>query len=574
MKDGPLPTASRVVGNNNTTEYHPSDTDVATDGRRQPPATDKIGKYELVRQLGQGAFGAVYLARHPELDRLVAIKHLRRHAELSSKEEANFIAEARNAVAVKQPRVVEVYDAGRCDVYGVYIVMEYVEGQTLAQRLQQGTLSVPETVRICLQIAEALAQTHRPGYVHRDLKPANVLLDANGNAKVCDFGLAISETDRRDRRQDFSGTRVYMSPEQLRGHCHLLDGRSDLWSLAVIMYECLTGKRPFRGDSMAEVLEDIETRDPAPMSQSVDVPEELQSLFRRCTRLDPSQRLDSAAEFIKALKQVGQPMPSPVPPGLAPAGTPVRRGLPLGAAALALLVIGLLSWMGWLTLRGLSVAHTEGAVNPLPTASAVPRDPFGTVDLFAKPPRPVVFSHFQKECHYGYMPEARKLRVCAYDWSLFSCGDHAGDMQLDTCVEHGKSPSTTGLFWGLHKVVAADDSIETSCLALVLRPADIALGFRNEARLYSLQIKIHPVIGPMITTHNRCGVPMEVDWNRPVSLRVRIEGGRPTDVSVQGKELERLDKSETIAWEDYAGGECGVSFQQYEATFTRLFQQF
>src|SRR5262249_2043637 len=153
------------------------------------------------------------------------------------------------AARLKHPHVITVYDVGCCSETGVFIAMEYVEGETLAQRLSRGRPGILETLRWCAQIAAAIHEGHKLKLVHRDLKPSNILLDRAGNVKVCDFGLALHEDAQHDRRGEVSGTHPYMSPEQVHGNSHLLDGRTDIWSMGVILYECLAGSRPFRGET-------------------------------------------------------------------------------------------------------------------------------------------------------------------------------------------------------------------------------------------------------------------------------------------------------------------------------------
>jgi serine/threonine protein kinase len=264
----------------------------------------EVSRFQLRKRIGHGGFGSVFLAFDPTLARDVALKLPRDASSWTDEKVQRFLEEARIAARMKHPHVVTIYDAGRCDPNGVFIAMEYVEGNTLAERLARGKLSIPETMRICSQVADAIHKGHNLGLVHRDLKPANILIDAAGNAKVCDFGLALHEDSQADRRGELGGTLPYMSPEQLRGESHLLDGRSDVWSLGVILYECLAGRRPFRGNSNEEVRDQIMTRDPKPIRQLDDsIPAALDDLCRKCLMRDISDRMPTAHDFRKALTE-------------------------------------------------------------------------------------------------------------------------------------------------------------------------------------------------------------------------------------------------------------------------------
>jgi serine/threonine protein kinase len=292
----------------------------ADDTRRLPPP-EMIGRYKVVRRLGGGGFGHVYLARDPDLDREVAVKIARRPAEWSEEERQSFQSEARKAAKLKHPHVVSVYDVGISEQHGPYIVMEYVAGGTLAQRLAGGALSVEETCRLMSQVADALRAAHKQHLYHRDLKPSNILIGGDGNAKVADFGLAIADSEQLARKGEIAGTAAYMSPEQINGQVHLLDGRTDIWSLGVVIYECLAGHKPFCGETEEDLFDQILRRDPKPLRQlREEISRELDDCVQRCLHKRPPQRPPTARDVRDTLVRAGA---SP---------NRLRRKLLLGAA--------------------------------------------------------------------------------------------------------------------------------------------------------------------------------------------------------------------------------------------------
>jgi formylglycine-generating enzyme required for sulfatase activity/serine/threonine protein kinase len=266
---------------------------------RPPP---QLGRYRISALLGSGGFGAVYKGHDEELQRDVAIKvpHPQRVAR---DEDADvYLTEARALAALDHPGIVPVYDVGRTDAGLCYLVSKFIEGEDLSGRLRRAGRPTPvETARLIARVAEALHHAHQRGLVHRDVKPGNILLDKEGQPYVADFGLALREEDFA-RGSSFAGTPAYMSPEQARSEGHRVDHRTDIWSLGVVFYELLTGQLPFQGQTIAELLEQITTREPQPPHQlAADVPPELERICLRALGKRASDRHPSLADMMEDL---------------------------------------------------------------------------------------------------------------------------------------------------------------------------------------------------------------------------------------------------------------------------------
>jgi len=291
----------------------------------------RLGPYEILAPLGAGGMGEVYRARDTRLGRDVAVKVLPQHLSAKPEVRARFEREAKTISSLNHPSICTLFDIGR-EGDTDYLVMELVEGETLAQRLERGALPGPEVLKLVVQIADALDRAHRAGVIHRDLKPGNVMLTKSG-AKLMDFGLAKVEgpselaqadselsTQMMTREGVVMGTVPYMSPEQVSGM--KVDQRTDIFSLGILAYEMATGRRPFQGRSSAEIASAILRDAPPALEQSrSDLPEGLERVIARCLRKKPDDRFPTAREAAEALRNLST-RPASVAPAPPATGTP------------------------------------------------------------------------------------------------------------------------------------------------------------------------------------------------------------------------------------------------------------
>jgi serine/threonine protein kinase len=267
-------------------------------------AGEKLGPYEILSAIGSGGMGEVYKARDTRLDRTVAVKVLPEHIAKREDLRSRFEREARSVASLNHPNICTLYDIGNQDGAG-YMVMEFMEGETLAARIDKSALPLDQVLKLATQIADALDRAHRAGVTHRDVKPQNIMLTRDG-VKVLDFGLAKSMPKPGPTGETLTavlttegtvlGTPQYMAPEQFEGK--EADARSDIWAFGAVLYEMATGQKAFQGESYSILLSAILSADPAPMSVKPFTPSWLERLVRRCLAKDPEDRWQSMRDLV------------------------------------------------------------------------------------------------------------------------------------------------------------------------------------------------------------------------------------------------------------------------------------
>jgi serine/threonine protein kinase len=272
----------------------------------------RLGRFELLAELGKGSFGYVFRARDVELDRIVAIKVQRTGAFATPEDMGRFVREARSAAAVTHPAIVALYDTGQTDDGICYLVTEYVEGETLEQRLKQGRFPFAAATKLIAELADAVHFAHQHGVVHRDLKPSNIILDRAGHPHVTDFGLAKRAEASEPPMTSVGrvmGTPAYMSPEQAAGSDEV-DARTDVYSLGVLLYELLTGERPFQGTHRLLLLQVLEDEPRSPRKLEAKIPRDLETICLKAMAKLPARRYSTPAALAEDLRRYdrGEPI--------------------------------------------------------------------------------------------------------------------------------------------------------------------------------------------------------------------------------------------------------------------------
>ena len=306
----------------------------------------KIGGFEIVEMIGRGGMGVVYLARDTKLDRSVAVKSMPAELQASSTAQARFQREAKLLASLNHPNIAVIHEIIEQEEGASYLVLEYVPGQTLTQRIAHKPLKLEQALSIGQQVAEAMSAAHDKGVIHRDLKPGNIKITPDGRVKVLDFGLAkasaseaITEETTVTQPGHVMGTPAYMSPEQARGKP--TDKRSDIWSFGSLMYEMLTGHLPFEGETATEILARIIEREPDWEMLPQETPENIRVLLCRCLEKDPRRRLRDIGD---AGIEISETLSKPAAAPLVTTAAKLRRMAMIIGAAIIVVLSGVTVW--------------------------------------------------------------------------------------------------------------------------------------------------------------------------------------------------------------------------------------
>ena len=259
------------------------------------------GKYKIFEEIGRGGMGVVYKAKDTRLDRTVALKFLSSEFTLDKEAKQRFVQEAKAAAALNHSNITIIHEIDEHEGQ-TFIAMEHIPGESLKQRLRNGSLAIDESREIALQVAEGLKEAHSKGIIHRDIKPANIMLTEKGQAKITDFGLAkLSGGADLTKASTIMGTVAYMSPEQARGE--EVDHRTDIWSLGAMLYEMLAGERPFQKAQEQALIFAILNDKPAPLSLiRSEIPAQIEQVIEKALSKKASERYQNAQELIQVLK--------------------------------------------------------------------------------------------------------------------------------------------------------------------------------------------------------------------------------------------------------------------------------
>jgi serine/threonine protein kinase len=270
-----------------------------------------IGKtilhYRIIEKLGEGGMGVVYKAEDSKLERIVAIKFLPRHISANSEDRERFNIEAKAAASLNHPNIAHIYAIEESDDE-MFIVMEYIDGIELREKIKSGSIATDETLNVAIQIAEGLDVAHNKGIVHRDIKSSNIMITNDGKVKIMDFGLAkIKGGSEVTKIGSTVGTVSYMSPEQAKGE--VVDNRGDIWSFGVVLYEMITGELPFKGDYDQSIIYSILNEDsPSVKELRPEVPNLLEQVVQRALQKESDSRFSSIDELLQGLRKCQSPL--------------------------------------------------------------------------------------------------------------------------------------------------------------------------------------------------------------------------------------------------------------------------
>lgn len=490
-------------------------------------AGDTVGRYRLERQLGRGAFGEVWLGFDPELHRLVAIKLPRESVMGRPDRVYHFRDEARRAALLKHEGIVPVYDIGHVDA-GTFIVSEFVDGPTLADRMRAGRISRDEAVQIVAHLANSLYQAHRAGLVHRDIKPSNILLRPDGTPAITDFGLAVTTAEQASASTGLAGTVAYMSPEQTQGNLAAIDERSDQYSLGVIFYQLLTDKHPYSGKNSAELLQQIVGCEPRPPREIDDsIPPELERICLRCLAKKPTDRYSNCLELANDLLTWNSP-PERLPR--------------VFAIALAILVSVLTIGS---VLYAVHVKTKEPPPISPPTEIVAATPTYKWLKLLDHPLHEVACLKGELT-DFWRLDESRQLLNIHSErnlWLLETQHQGKPSFQWQGSLRIAAKTGSVGLCWGLQEDENAVPKLQRKCFALLLQKFTV-----QEPAILSLQtLTATPFLGHEPWRENKS--PWYIDrydeiaratFQKPVDQFITL------DVQVEGDQVQVMSEGQVV----------------------------
>lgn len=538
-----------------------SETPVYRAARPAPPPAPaplpvRIDRYFIVRQLGSGGFADVYLAKDPVQNRLVAIKAPRRDRLSDPETRERFLQEARTVAALEHDHIVPMYDCRELEGGQCIVVMRYVEGQTLRGAIAKGPLDARRAAETIARVADALHYAHVRGIWHLDVKPANILLDGQGTPYLADFGLAIHEHQFAAEEYSLAGTYPYMSPEQLYEHPTQLNGRSDVWSLGVVLYESLTGRRPFQGVTLEAISDEVRRREPRPLPTGPSgVPEELARICHKCLAKRLDDRYASAAELAAELRRFLAPSPA--------IRRPKRRWLEISSLVAGLAVIGAV--FGMVKMFGTSGNGASGNGPSAPQPIAVGTTPTGTPAadrtegsgthavqrrLLTHAPREDLWTHLGNN-HYDVDEAQERLTAKhAYARAFLSFGTtEATDFRarfVATIDEwHGKA----GFYWGMQEERDAFPEKMHRCFGVTVAKHEPSGELKVSVERYDFvpspvdNSKLH-----CSNAHQIAEARTELPAQSAIAVEILVERGQLVEVRVNQRAVELTWTPSRVEW--------------------------